>query len=265
MQLAIEIVKPSAELKTPPEFFDWMLKWAEWCGLLSHKNEDKQTDYSAERFLRKWTIDGKTEQSRHESILEHVGLLSFHLVMSRCASHQLVRHRIGVAYTQESQRYCDYSHPKYGNCLKVICPPSIADADECVVVASLDGDDYTYALVLPDGSGENIHVMGEPFVRFARTCLRAYGNYLWLREQKVPPEDARFVLPNAAKTEIAVTCNARALRHFFRMRLDKHAQWEVRSIAGQMHAALVERMPALFDDEEMRALRAATYWRDIDG
>lgn len=268
MQLAIEIVAPSVKLLTPPEFFDVMVKIAEYAGRLSHRTEGQQTEDSAETFLRKWTIDGKTEQTRHESVLEHAAQLTFHFVMSRAASHQLVRHRL-CAYTQESQRYCDYSKERFEHVLRVICPPSIAEVRPgTMVVAEAtprggvstwdDEVDYTYSLIAPDAMGTaDVLMKVEPFRRWAFAIIRAYGRYIWLRKaHNVPAEDARFLLPNATKTEIIMTTNARQWRHVFRMRRDKHAQWEIRGLMQSAWTLLALHMPIVFNDAEMNELGA---------
>ena len=58
--------------------------------------------------------------------------------------------------------------------------------------------------------------------------------YRQLRRLGVRKEDARFVLPNATATRIIVTMNFRSLRHFFTVRGDKAAQWEIRALALEM-------------------------------
>lgn len=50
----------------------------------------------------------------------------------------------------------------------------------------------------------------------------------------VPTEDARYVLPNSACTNITVTMNARELLHFFALRCCERAQWEIRDMAYLM-------------------------------
>jgi thymidylate synthase (FAD) len=64
----------------------------------------------------------------------------------------------------------------------------------------------------------------------------------------VPKEDARFILPNAAKTNIIVTMNARELRHFFNLRCCSRAQWEMREVATEMLRQAKKAAPALFVD-----------------
>lgn len=54
----------------------------------------------------------------------------------------------------------------------------------------------------------------------------------------VRPEDARYMLPEATKTNLVVTMNWRELFHFLDLRTDKAAQWEIRGIAEAMVDAL---------------------------
>jgi len=51
----------------------------------------------------------------------------------------------------------------------------------------------------------------------------------------VPMEDARYILPNATKTELIVTMNARALDNFFKHRMCMRAQTEIRELATKMY------------------------------
>ena len=70
--------------------------------------------------------------------------------------------------------------------------------------------------------------------------------YKALIELGIPPEDARFVLPNATETKLVMTMNARELRHFFAQRLCKQAQWEIRELAEAIHAICIDKAPILF-------------------
>jgi thymidylate synthase (FAD) len=72
--------------------------------------------------------------------------------------------------------------------------------------------------------------------------------YHRLRELGVRKEDARFVLPNATATRIIVTMNFRALRHFFFVRCDRAAQWEIRALAMEMLRQAHVLAPSVFDD-----------------
>lgn len=61
-------------------------------------------------------------------------------------------------------------------------------------------------------------------------------------------EDARYVLPNATKTSLVMTMNARELIHFFRERCCKRAQEEIRILAWKMLKLVMDVAPDLFRD-----------------
>lgn len=151
----------------------------------------------------------------HESVLEHASFTFLVEGISRTCSHQLVRHRI-ASYSQESQRYVDASKR---------------------------------AFIVPDSFGP----FGEEIM--AEICHAARLAYARLREAGVPDEDARMVLPQAVTTRIVVTMNARELRHFFYLRMNPAAQWEIRSVAARMFA-LVKPLSVAFRDG-----RLARYYR----
>lgn len=48
------------------------------------------------------------------------------------------------------------------------------------------------------------------------------------------PSAAPYVLTNAHRRRVAVTVNARELYHIARLRMDKHAQWDVRRVCSDM-------------------------------
>lgn len=146
----------------------------------------------------------------HESIIEHASVTFDIRDISRSCSHQLVRHRI-ASYSQESQRYVDMSAPEF------VVPPSIADNPEAVAI-------------------------------WAECMGQVSQTYHRLRTLGVRKEDARFVLPNATCTRIIVTMNMRSLRHFFSVRCDRSAQWEIRALALEMLRQVNELAPAVFGD-----------------
>lgn len=224
----ITVVEPGFEILTD---IDGIEQHIERCGRVCYKSEDRITDSSAGKFVRNIC------RRRHESVLEHASITVI-VVCSRSCSHQLVRHRI-AAYSQESQRYCDYG--KRG--LKVICPPRIG----------LEPGSYTAECFENCGwlVWKNDRLWGpgtEQQRQWVVLVDSAYSEYLAERKEGIPPEDARYVLPNATKTELAVTFNLRQWRHFFQVRCDKHAQWEIREIAKALLTSFSEAMPSVFED-----------------
>jgi len=77
---------------------------------------------------------------------------------------------------------------------------------------------------------------------------KAWDTYNRLIQQGVPKQDARYLLPNACCTTMVVTMNARSLRNFLKLRMDNHAQWEIRKAAEIIYDIVMEIAPALFED-----------------
>lgn len=64
--------------------------------------------------------------------------------------------------------------------------------------------------------------------------------YLHMLACGVKPEDARYMLPEATRTNLVMTINARSLQNFLSLRLDMHAQWEIRSLAAEVEWVLMD-------------------------
>ncbi len=211
--------------QTTIDMFPLMLKHIERSGRICYKSEDKITNDSAQRFVEKIC------KSKHESVLEHFSTTAI-IVCSRACSHQIVRHRIG-SYSQESMRFVNY-----GKCdsLKVICPQSIG---------LLPGDYSTdiFGNIFKAEKPCSINTKQE---RWSMQIDAAYREYKYELARGVHPEDARYVLPNATRTELAVTYNVRSWNHFFKMRCSPKAQWEIKNIATAIRTDLNNRFPGVF-------------------
>ncbi|MGQ9551605.1 MAG: FAD-dependent thymidylate synthase [Candidatus Bathycorpusculaceae bacterium] len=147
----------------------------------------------------------------HASVIEHASFTFSIEGISRAMTHQLVRHRI-ASYTQQSQRYV-----KYDTLEKYVMPHSIENNAEAKKL-------------------------------FEETLQKVSDAYQNLLKCGVPKEDARFILPNAAKTNIIVTMNARELHHFFNLRCCTRAQWEIREVATEMLKQAKNATPTLFEN-----------------
>ena len=144
----------------------------------------------------------------HTSVIEHACFTFAISGVSRSLTHQLVRHRI-ASYAQQSQRYVDFKEPNY------VVPPKIAKNNQ----------------------------MKKAYDKTMNTIWEQYNNLL---EMGIPAEDSRFVLPNAACTNIMVTMNARSLMNFFELRCCMHAQWEIRQLANKMLKEVKKVAPIIF-------------------
>ena len=65
---------------------------------------------------------------------------------------------------------------------------------------------------------------------------------------------ARSVLPNATETKILVTVNARALRHFFKVRGSIPGDEEMRTVAAELLKLLQLEAPSIFLDFHIETL-----------
>lgn len=170
----------------------------------------------------------------HDSVLEHVSW-SFVLVgVSRAFSHQLVRHRNGFAFSQLSQQYheernADFIEPSY---LAVI--PEARAVWRRAVSASQDA----YREIL-DSLLEHRSLLRIDDAKELRRAIRSA---------------ARSVLPNATETQFFLTANARALRHFLRVRGAIGGDEEMRQVSAALLRLLKIESPALFADYTTESL-----------
>lgn len=138
----------------------------------------------------------------HLSVFEHASATLIIEGISRACLAQLTRHRI-ASYSVTSQRYCEVG----GN-------------DWCVIPPSVVGT-----------AAES---------RFYAQAGDAMWSYQAAIEEGMKPEDARYLLPEATKTSLVMTINARSLQNFLTLRLDSHAQWEIRSLAAEVEWVLMD-------------------------
>ena len=148
-------------------------------------------------------------ESGHGSTIEHVVFTFGISGVSRTLSHQLVRHRAGVAFDQQSQRYVTFKKAA------TMLPHTIAEADPAV---------------------------RERYEEQIEGSMSLYGD---LVGAGIPGEDARFVFPNATRTNLVMTVNLRALIHMSGLRLCTMAQWEIRRLFQLIRHEIFQVSPFL--------------------
>ena len=120
----------------------------------------------------------------------------------------MVRHRIGCSFCVLSERYVDVANEE------VILPYHLQAVD--------------------DKAHEMVGLMKEYYASLVRSG--------------VPKEDARMVLPQGLATKMCVHMSFRAIRNFLKLRLDKHAQYEIRQVAKAILEICQERWSWLVFD-----------------
>jgi thymidylate synthase (FAD) len=183
-----------------------------------YKSEDRICEGSDQKIFEQ-----VVKHFHHDSVSEHASI-TFKITTSRAVMGQLTRHRIGASFSIESMRYNNYSKGKFGHEITVIAP-------------------YNYCQ-------QDVVIAGTPSALWWRAMRKSERYYLELLEAGWKAEEAREVLPQSTKTEIVVTMNIRALRHFFTLRADKAAQKEIRIIAELMFKeAVKEHVPVWMLDD----------------
>lgn len=211
--LSINVVPQTVEIVSSREEIEFGLARIEKMGRICWQSEPKSAGggFSPEPFIR--MLIGR----HHESVLEH-GSISVILITDRAVTHQLVRHRL-MSPSQESQRYCCYTKDKFGAKLTVVKPQGY--------------DSYSEDMRL----------------KFEQACENAYRGYQYMLEEGCKPEEARRLLPSAAKSQIGITANIREWRHIFKERLNPAAEPQTRALVLAIRKALSD-YEYLFEDIE---------------
>jgi len=232
----MKVIKNSAEiLHVLP--YEEVLRIVELAARTCYQSESAcDTTEVKEAFIR------KIIKRQHTSVLEHAQV-TFRLITSRGVLAELTRHRIGVAYSVESTRYCSYG----GKDIEFIKPSWISDEELELVHhqwVAFKNNDYDFNI---DGESEHY-----PAFKWYRAMEQSELAYNELISKGVVPQFARGVLPQDLKTEIVMSANLRSLRHIFSLRTSIAATGKPHpDIIALMEPLLLEfkqRYPIFFED-----------------
>lgn len=151
-------------------------------------------------------------KNKHESTIEHI-FYNFEIDgISRACLQELARHRI-ASYSVKSTRYT----------LKEL------------LKAETDAD-FANFLVLAKCEEINSHNIA--------TLRKAKE----LKELGVPNDTLKYILPEAYKTHLHFSINARSLRNFLELRLSKSAHPEIRALAGEIAKKIPDSHRIIYED-----------------
>lgn len=210
--------------------------WVEdWSGMVYCAEVPGGTLYVRRNGKPVWCGNSVTEHAVYSFIITGV---------SRSFTHELVRHRAGMSYSQRSQRFCDESEGA------MVIPPFIEEA------CRREFEEASGLQKLVQGMRRRWHHSVSVAQEQYAAIVADADAYLAITQpdldrtlrRKKAREAARSVLPNATETQIFVTVNARAARHFIEARGDEHADAEIRRVALRMLAILQGESPNLFGD-----------------
>jgi thymidylate synthase (FAD) len=159
----------------------------------------------------------------HGSVFEHAGMTFIMRDVSRVFTHEIVRHRAGMAFSQESLRYVRLDD------LAVWLPEALRGNDEACrrfseVVGFLEG------------------VQADMARLFDIENLKDFAS------KKELTSLFRRLAPVGLATTIMVTGNLRAWRHIIAMRTSPHAEEEIRIVAGKVAEICQQEFPNAFQD-----------------
>jgi thymidylate synthase (FAD) len=204
----------------------------------------------------------------HGSVLEHSTLNFVISGISRSLTHELVRHRVGVAISQESQRYVDAADIRY------VMPPMLLhflDGDMACQEAKewLDGNlealesyekwrEWLNMSLAKEIETVIVEDEGDPDLFDAITpknsekaVKRKRAKALSLLKKRAN-EAARGSLPNCCETKVLWSANLRTLRHFIKLRGAEPADLEIRRLAVALLRVCKEAAPFIFQDMEIQ-------------
>jgi len=160
--------------------------------------------------------------------------------VSRTLMAQLTRHRTGITFDVQSQRYVNFTDQDAEEL--VVTPKSYTNREHVGRNPDTPSPREVYEKtgVAVD---EQFEEAQETFDKAIQDSVQAYQNLVSLGW---PPEDARFVLPEGSKVNIYMTLNARTVMHVADMRAQADAQWEVRELTENILNLAEDWMPLTF-------------------
>lgn len=172
----------------------------------------------------------------HGSVMEHTNFTIAFEFVSRVFTHELVRHRAGCAYSQESLRFVRLTD------LGFWIPPQIAQNAEANAI-------FTQAVTFLEHCQTKL---GEIFEE-------SFKQDFALKKQLTSA--FRRIAPEGLATGIVATFNVRAFRHIMKMRTELAAEVEIRLALDRAAELILPRYPFLFQDFEPGQLADGIYER----
>ena len=197
----MKMLKPSVAWEHGPTYKE-ALRIVEKAARTCYRSFDRSGPETAEPLIRHCINMG------HESVLEHVSF-GLRIVTDRGVMAELTRHRIGIAFSIESTRYC-----RYNGDIEFITPWWYEGKDSA----------------------------------FEKACTVAEESYKALLKNGLSPQGARAVLPLCLKTEIVVTANLREWRHIFHLRRSPAAHPDMRRVMDAAFWMAKTEYPVFFED-----------------
>ena len=160
--------------------------------------------------------------SGHGSVLEHVNTVWAFENVSRVFTHELVRHRVGIAISQESLRYVRLTDFDFW------IPPIIGKSTAAVTI-------FIEAI-------KYLQTVQKELARLFDIDNKSF------KDKKELTSAFRRLAPMGLATGIVWSANLRALRHVIEMRTSIHAEEEMRIVFSKVAELCADNWPMIFQD-----------------
>lgn len=191
--------------------------------------------------------------SGHGSVLEHAQYTFLLYGADRSFTHELVRHRTGVAFSQVSQRYVD------GHVLRFVERPEYQEDAELhsMFLHRIERATGEYNEIARILTAKQMKGLDPALVSEKKTEMRKKVN-----------QAARSCLPNETEAPIVFSGNVRAIRHVCEMRAAGAADVPIRDVTTRIFLAMQCIEPTLFADYKLYELPGGTHavatdWRKV--
>lgn len=171
----------------------------------------------------------------HGSVIEHAMTNWVIADTSRVVTHELVRHRAGTAFSQESLRFVRLED------LGLWLPDEVNNDPELKKLFEATFHNL-----------EDLQVRMAEYLDLDNTKDFGY--------KKKMTSAMRRIAPIGLATTIGFSANMRSLRHMIYMRTSRHAEVEIRVVFDQMARICQERYPNLFEDFEVEEVDGIGEW-----
>lgn len=169
---------------------------------------------------------GNILRQRHGSVLEHASVTFAFLNVTRVFTHEIVRHRAGMAFSQESLRYVRLEE------LSAYLPEAFAE--------------HSHSDLLEGEMRDAFELLERLQIRLAKVL--GLDDMSDFSEKKKLTSAMRRLAPIGLCTNIIVTANHRAWRHIVGMRCNEHAEEEIRVVMLEVARQLKEKFPNIYQD-----------------
>lgn len=191
-----------------------------------------------------------TFDAAHGSVFEHVNLNFIVTDCSRIFTHELVRHRVGTAFSQTSGRYCRIEN------IGLVWDPILDPVKDLFLACAEDIENTVYLAECKLG----LRKTPEGNVCSEHTWFNTQDEKdRWIPDdtfdfdkRKKITSAIRRIAPNGQENEIAFSVNIRALRHLVQVRTAAAAEWEIRNIFNQVYGLVKAKFPLMFHGAKER-------------